>query len=327
MSEDLRPQWPHLENMDRVLKDCPDFLTRPDTQYVVTEKVHGFNARFGVDAEGIPWVGSRNQVVADGDPTRWPDGLQGFVRFAASVLCDQEGYVQLRAGVTLFGEWAGKGVQKGIDYGVPRFFLFGAMDFGELLPWSLVEQLGRGYGLNLVPVLRLSNGVPTAEQLLAIRDRASSIAPTNGEGVVVYAYPVPTDVYGHRVIMKVKAPAFEERTRFRDPNKGQPKSMAPGVQAFAEEYCTAMRLEHVLQQVKDSVDWPGKDKGIVIDVNPLDVEYTGFVMRAMVEDCIREGRGDYDRLTEDEQKAVGKAINPRTKEHLTAARDAATLAA
>ena len=308
--------------MNRVLIECPDFLTRPDTEYVVTEKVHGFNARFGRDEYGFYWVGSRNQIVAEGDPDTWSKTeLQGFVGFAASQVR------LLDEGITLFGEWAGKGVQKGIDYGERDFYLFGVMLGETLLPYSAVEDWSDRLGINTAPRLRFTPAkAPTEAQLLTLRDRPSSIAPTNGEGIVVYAYPVPLDTHGHRLIMKVKAPAFEERTRFRDPDKGKPKELAAGVVAFAEEYCTAMRLEHVLQQVVEQESpspWAGGDGPI----DPLDVVYTGQVMRLMVEDCIREGREDYDRLTEDEQKAVGRAINPLTKSHLTAARDAAIIAA
>jgi hypothetical protein len=312
-----RPKWPHLENMSSVLKVAPDYLdAREGTRWTVTEKVHGFNARFGVDASGVAWCGSRNTVTHEGDPESWNGAdLQGFVRFAS----DQLRKALIANGDTIFGEWAGKGVQKGIDYGDKDFYAFGLMSTqAGLEPFSEVQYYASVLGFKTVPViLRGWEYAPSVEGLQELRDQPSRIAPQHGEGVVVFPYPPILGPYGNPLIMKVKAPSFEERTRFANPDKGKSiAELAPGAEAFAVEYATANRLDHVLQQVAESF---GDD--------PLDVTLTGEVMRGMVEDCIREGQADYDALTEGEQRLVGKAINQLTKQHLTAARDAAIMTA
>ena len=99
METESRPTWPHLENIDRIKAESPEWFDQ-GAEWVVTEKMHGFNARFGRDLDDVLWVGSRTNIVAEGDPAKWPDSLQGFVRFAASSVS------QLLVGETVFGEQA-----------------------------------------------------------------------------------------------------------------------------------------------------------------------------------------------------------------------------
>lgn len=297
------PKWPHLENLDRVLKDIPDYLSREDTTYVVTEKVHGFNARFGVSPDGVPWAGSRNQTVAEGDPDGWSRGdLQGFVGYAADKVRT------LTPGATIFGEWAGKGVQKGIDYGPKDFYVFGWASSHGLGPFEGTYAWAERNGARVVPLLSVN--VTDLDHLNAERQAKSLIAEQGREGIVIYPWPPILDAYGHVVIAKYKAPAFEERTRFRNPNTGQSKfTLTPGAEAFCVEYVTEMRMEHVLALVAEE---SGSD--------PLDPANTGLVLKTMYADCVREGKDDFEALTEDEQKFLGKVMNPHTKRLLDAAR-------
>ena len=327
MSDEKRPRWPHLENLDRVLKEDPDFFDLNETrqtgvyrQWTITEKLHGFNARFGVDTDGVPWVGGRNEVACEGDPAGWDRSkLQGFVAFAA----DRVGY--LAPGVTLFGEWAGKGVQKGINYGDKAFYAFGLMVDGQLANWNRLEKLCAGLYVSLVPLLYIGWEAPQPIALQNIwRQQKSRIAKEDWEGVVVSAHPPKADKYGHITIVKVKSPKFEERAHARA-ERPVPADMATA-QAFAADYVTDMRLDHVLDQVAEELRM-SVALGLLRDedTDPLDPKNTGRVLKAMFEDVVREGKADFDRLPEADQKLVRKAVPPLAKELLTLRRDSATI--
>lgn len=319
-----RPTWPHLENLDRVLQDEPEYLD-PNVElelakisgvhrrWFITEKLHGFNGRFGIDEDGVPWVGSRNQVVAEGHSDGWDQSaLQGFVAFAA------EHVIDLFPGATLFGEWAGKGVQKGIDYGAPDFYAFGLMDGGDLQSWDRMAGLCFGIGIKTVPLISAQYDVPHPFALQALRDQPSQIASSNWEGVCLSSWPQKADSYGRPLIVKIKSPAFAETAREKKDRPAGQTIVMDGARAFAADYVTAMRLEHVLDQVREANGFQS---------NPLDVRHTGDVLRAMYQDVAREGAADLAALPEDQQKLVGKVVADLTKPLLVAARDAAALVA
>src|ERR1035437_915823 len=154
-----RPLWPHLENIDRIRVERPEWFD-PSATWVITEKIHGFNARFGVDLDGTPWVGTRNNVLFEGDATKWPrEAQQGFVGYAADHV------MELLVGMTLFGEWAGKGIQKGIDYGEKDFYAFGMMMFDALVYWDALVDECHIRGIKTVPIIYFGSGLPSVEQL------------------------------------------------------------------------------------------------------------------------------------------------------------------
>lgn len=317
----VRPTWPHLENLDRVLQDEPDYLdpnaelelakaTGVHRRWFITEKLHGFNGRFGIDEDGTPWVGSRNQVIAEGHPDGWDtSALQGFVAFAADHV------MALTTGETLFGEWAGKGIQKGIDYGARDFYAFGLMVDSELASWDELTTICMTLGVKTVPLISAQYDVPHPFALQALRDQPSKIAGTNWEGVCLSSHPQKTDRYGRPLIVKIKSPTFAETAREKKDRPAGQAIVMDGARAFAEDYVTAMRLEHVLDQVRESSG-----------SNPLDVRLTGDVLRAMYQDVAREGATDLAALPEDQQKLVGKVVAELTKPLLVAARDAALVA-
>lgn len=290
-----RMKFPHLENLDRI----PWFLT--DAEYVtVSEKIDGFNARFGRDIHGDFWVGSRNREV---DPETEP--LQGFSAFALSRAAD------VPLGVTIFGEWAGKGIQKRIDYGEPSFHFFDG-HFGQARehPYNWFDPDDMADYAELLDLTRArviyEGVVPPLGDLDKFR-KADGI-----EGIVIRSHPIITDRFGHPTIAKFKNPAFEERASKR---VERPIVDLSNVIAFVEEYATAERLSHVLAQVGET------------GVDALAPQATGDVLRAMYHDVVREGGADYEALSEADQKALGSVLNRTTKALLDDARLAALAAA
>lgn len=290
--DSARPTYPHLDSLERVLVQIPDFL---DREVTVTEKIHGFNARVGRDPEGRLWVGTRKQAYdLDDAPS-----LQGFTDHARA-------FHEIPTGVTVYGEWAGRGVQKGVDYGEEkRFFVFAErMLDGPVL--SSTTTLDQHWLLGAVTVPIIVQGRTTLEVLDELR-RMPTIAGVDSprEGVVVAPVEPVLDVYGHQVIAKFKAPQFAERASVRD---DRPPMDTTAVDAIAAEYVVAERMRHVLDQVREST---GRD--------PLDPALTGDVLKAMFGDVV-EDSSEVEALSDDDRKKLGKAVNKIAKPLLDEAR-------
>lgn len=307
--DSARPTFPHLDNLERVLVADPEYLTRPVT---VTEKIHGFNARVGVDPEGKLWVGTRSEAYyLDEAPTdkgsHSVPGLQGFVEYA-------RGFHDLPVGMTVYGEWAGKGVQKGIDYGEKTFYVFAErMLDGPVASSRDVLDQHLHLGARTVPII--SEGVALLDVLDELRRGGSVVAPGQPiEGVVIAPLEVVVDKYGHQVIAKFKSPAFQERASARD---DKPRLDTGSVDAIAAEFVVGERLRHVLDQVAENFQQD----------DPLDVSHTGDVLRAMYRDVCEDAADEVEALSEDDRKLLGSAVNRATKPLLDAARLAQARAA
>ena len=128
------------------------------------------------------------------------------------------------------------------------------------------------------------------------RDRPSVQAKRNGimedrprEGVVIRPPFEVTKNNGERVMCKHKQDAFSERAtpqKVIDPAKLQVLTEAT---AIADEWVTMHRLEHVLQKLPSDINMEG----------------TGQVIKAMIEDVTREAAGEIVD-TPDARKAIGK---------------------
>jgi hypothetical protein len=106
------------------------------------------------------------------------------------------------------------------------------------------------------------------------------------EGVVLRPLVEMRINNGDRVICKYKPDEQMETKTTRVVSEEQLKILSDAKE-IAEEWCTNLRLEHVLQR------FPA-------DVN---IESMGDVIKAMIEDVYREGKGEIV-----ESKEVGKAI-------------------
>lgn len=204
-----------------VAPDHPTFHTYTDIQHywrypdriqpgepvVMTEKIHGTNARYGLintgPEEWMFMVGSHRRRLKTGSNIYW-DHLHEHGHLALlSYLCDEE------HDVILFGEVFGPRIQD-MDYGVnkPSFSLFDISVDGQYLDWSEVSQLCAMFTVQTVPVLYEG---PFDKLVL----EAHTHGPTtfNGvrckfkgrEGVVVKPIEERQDSYGRVILKSVSA--------------------------------------------------------------------------------------------------------------------------
>lgn len=150
------------------------------------------------------------------------------------------------------------------------------------------------------------------DSLNAERDAMSIQASRHGmgddkkrEGVVLRPLMEMVDSYGSRIIAKHKRDDFRETNT---PRETKPKDLEVLVQAeaIAKEWVTPMRLTHVIDKLRAS--------GIPCE----DVQHTGHVIKAMVDDVIAEGKGEIT-WSRDATREVGRAAAKMFKERLNAA--------
>lgn len=110
--------WPKIRRLEKV-------------QMVVTEKIDGTNAAIGVTEDREVWAQSRTKIIT---PGKGNDNA-GFAAWVSENEPDLAN--QLGPGLH-FGEWWGKGIQRGYDLEEKRFSLFNTgrwtsvlNDFGE----------------------------------------------------------------------------------------------------------------------------------------------------------------------------------------------------
>jgi hypothetical protein len=181
--------------------------------------------------------------------------------------------------VVVYGEVYGGSMQKMSDvYGKSLAFI--AFDVQRAGRWLTVPEANAfcdSLEIEFVPWHRCSTDIA---ELAKHRDAPSEVAVRRGcgsdkqrEGIVLRPVMEFTNAYGERVIAKHKTDKFRETTTPRDASIDPAKlQVLADAQAIADEWCSAMRLLHVLDKL------PGakiRDMKKVLD--------------AMVEDVQREG--------------------------------------
>lgn len=187
--------------------------------------------------------------------------------------------------VTVYGEAYGGSQQKqAYRYGPTLRFAAFDVEVGDL--WLAVPQaheLVKQLGLEFVHFVKVSTDLAALD---AERDAPSEQARRNGvegdkfrEGVVLRPLIELRDHRGERVMAKHKRDEERETATPRAVISPEKQVILDQAQAIADEWVTLMRLEHVLDKLKGE----GVESGI---------EATGTIMRAMIEDVLREGAGE-----------------------------------
>lgn len=201
--------------------------------------------------------------------------------------------------VVVFGEAYG-GRQQGMSatYGNQLRFVAFDVKMGEYwLDVPKADKVALKLGLSFVPYELVSTDIAALD---FERDRPSRIAKLCGieedkpaEGIVIRPIIEVRLNSGERMIAKHKRSDFSERgskadTKVIDPNKMKVLSDA---QEIADEWVTPMRLNHILGKVD-------KEFGM---------EDMSFVLRSMVEDIMKESKGEII-----DSKEARKAISANT---------------
>lgn len=277
----------HIENLYK----CQDILMFRECYAL--EKIHGTSAH-------VRWADGKVSLSSGGEsPARFSalfDEAALTAKFAELV----------QGACVVYGEAYG-GKQQGMKatYGdALRFIVFDIQIDGMWLSVPQMDALAKSLGFDVVQWTK----VPTDLAVLdALRDAPSSQAFLNGcgerprEGVILRPLVEMTKNNGDRVIAKHKCAAFEERAtpqKVVDPSQ---LAVLEKAEAIANEWVTPMRLTHVLDKI------PG----------PHGMQHTPIVIKAMVEDVYREGKGEIVE-SKDAERAIGKRAAQLFKARVTA---------
>lgn len=256
------------------------------------EKVHGTSA-------SIEWKSGAIELSS---------GVVKASRFASLFDAAKLTEVFLAMGheaVIVYGEAYGGSVLKQTwRYGPELRFVVFDVQIGEL--WLAVPQahdVCEKLGLEFVHYAKVSTDL---EVLNAERDAPSEQARRNGvegdkprEGIVARPLIELTDNRGYRIIVKHKRDEERETNTPRpvaDPAKLQ---VLMDADRIAVEWVTPTRLEHVLAKLE-----AGRAR-----------EHTGDVIRAMIEDVLREAEGEIVDSRE-ARAAIGRKTADVFKLHL-----------
>ncbi len=255
------------------------------------EKIHGTSAN-------ISWSNETVNLFSGGEK---------FERFAS--LFDLEDlktkFEELgHSKIHVYGEAYG-GKQQGMKdvYGEELKFVVFDVKIGDMwLEVPNAENITNKLGLEFVFYEKVSTEI---EELNKQRDRDSTQAIRNGvgigkkmEGVVLRPLTEMTLKTGERVIAKHKRDEFRETATPRDVSPEQFKVLEEA-KAIAEEWVTEMRLKHVLDKLPQNIG----------------IESTKLVIKAMVEDVLREAKGEIVENRETE-KAIGSRAAKLFKQSL-----------
>lgn len=279
----------HIENFYKNHRDILLFK-----ELYALEKLHGTSAHIGFLS--TPLIGMPEHAVSMGTPEQhrlyWDDNGQvelfsggaSINVFEKMISVSALSEVLTRMGITrvaIHGELYGGSQQKQVHRYGPTL-KFCAFDVRVNDTWLCVpdaEKFVQELGLEFVSWVKI-NG--TVEACDLARDAFSVQAKRNGitepqymEGVVLRPLTEFVDHRGNRVVSKHKRPEERETATVRTPSADSLKVLSEAT-AIAQEWVTETRLDHVLDKLPQGI---GIDK-------------TGVVLKAMIEDVLREGAGE-----------------------------------
>jgi len=196
--------------------------------------------------------------------------------------------------VVVFGEaYGGKCQGMSETYGKElKFVVFDVKVDGNWLDIPNAEDVTKKLGLEFVDYVKITTDLKEIDKQ---RDLQSTQAIRNGcgegklrEGVVLRPLMELIKNNGKRLIVKHKGDSFKETKTKREVNPEQLKILEDA-KAIAEEWVTPMRLTHVLDKLG----------------NPTEIEKTREVIKAMIEDVMRESKGEIKSSKESIQ-CIGK---------------------
>jgi hypothetical protein len=261
------------------------------------EKIHGTSAH--ITFERLNKAGSTKPVVH----IKYFSGGAAHSSFSAlfrdeTLVEDFITKVDQGCSITVYGEAYGGKMQKMSDVYGPNL-MFVAFDVKVGDNWLSVPQAKEvcdELGLDFVWYTECDSDVKTLDKY---RDQCSQQAIKNGmgegkesEGIVIRPLIELTKNNGGRIMSKHKGDNFRETAKVRKVVDPAQMEVLKEAQTIADEWVTAMRLEHVV----DKLD------GVSIDVSCI-----GKIIPAMIEDVKRESEDEVLWST-----AAAKAVGTTT---------------
>ncbi|QPB08846.1 RnlB-like RNA ligase [Klebsiella phage Metamorpho] len=286
-------------------------------EWVAREKIHGTNFSVIITpTEIVP--AKRTGPILDGESFFGHEIIMKKYKDSFVKMQNMLNTMDL-VSVQIFGEFAGGGIQKGVDYGEKDFYVFDilANSGGETRYWDdyVVESFATGLGLKLAPLLGRGSFADLSQlpnMLDVVVNEYNKLAATNLEEANKKVWPVIVaesniaegyvlkPVYpkffnnGTRVAIKCKNSKFSEKAKSDKPIKPKVELTENDkrVLEIFSEYVTWNRVSNVLSHIGSVT---AKDFGRVM----------GLTMKDIINEAAREG---HDILFADNPSVVKKEI-------------------
>jgi Rnl2 family RNA ligase len=222
--------------------------------YILQEKIHGANVSWVFGSDGAFEVGKRTSVLTNED--NFYNFKIMYEEYADVIILLKEYALENECNLNVFGEWFGKGIQKGVDYGPKKQLLFYDVLIDNVLmsPFEMDDLFSL---LNISDMMVPNFG--TVDSLQEAIDFDTSIKVTKVypegksiiEGVVIKPYyNTMRSENGKTFYLKNKNEVFKEIQKKRKKNKPKveyPEHVQRIKNAFSE-YITENRLNNVFSK-------------------------------------------------------------------------------
>lgn len=219
---------------------------------VVTEKIHGTQGRIFIFPDEVK-VGTRRRIIETGGG--YPQQYETLYTLGetARIKMLEEGEVPCGQ-VSIFGEYAGEGVQKGIKYteSGKDFWAFAVL-IGENL-WLdtlAAKEFCERYEIKFVPFLYI--GVPDMEVFNRLYEQNSYILGIKDnmmEGIVITSQPLVLNIFGEKIQAKHKNDKWSESTKSAKKPKDSSEEMK-----FTIENINEVRVLHAVDKLREADTW------------------------------------------------------------------------
>jgi len=291
-------------------------IPKPVIEFTGTVKIHGTNAGVSFNKKEGLWVQSRENIIT---PLQDNAGFAFFVELKKTYFEElfQELYKRFNLSddltLTIFGEWAGQGIQKGVAISelVKAFYIFGLkvskdhedfvsyyIDTNEFTSRICEEQI---YCITDFQTYNLSidfnNPKLAQDELIKLTEEVENHCPV--------AKQLGVDGVGEGIVWtgKYKDKLYRFKVKGEKHSVTKAKTLAPvdteklkSIEAFVDYTVTENRLDQAIEKIGSS-----------------DVSHLGDIIRWMVNDIVTE---ELHTLTEnglEPDKAVKGEIAKRTR--------------
>jgi len=284
-------RYPKIPNFEGLSGRYDTIFSVPSVR--IEEKYHGTQFRIFIDDDGKLLFGSRRQMLTPtgnvrseklGNPFYQGRPLKAALKYFPIVeisnLEDRfEHYklnftfmqtiehsplfakLDLKFPLTFFGEFVGRGVQGGVDYGEDEWYLFDVYDHEHetYVDYKTLEELAHFFNMPLVPILALYSK-PTPTLFQECLDRPT-LLEKNGkkEGIVIKADPPKRDRYEDWIVCKIKSEEFKEKIKVPKKKKVINPKAREQAEMFASQVITLGRLRNVVDRLKQQNLWTGDE--------------------------------------------------------------------
>lgn len=192
-------EFPHYTDIEGYRR-WPDLLQEGE-EVVITEKIHGCNARYAFHQDRM-WAGSRTSIKKPDQDVMY----QNLFWKAANQNKLEEKLREI-TGIGVYGEVFGS--NQDLKYDMPgghhgfRVFDMVKLETGAFLDWDQVVEISGKVGFTMVPVLYRG---PWSKDLLKLANGNSTFAKNVREGCVIHPVKERVAEYGgaiQRVILKM----------------------------------------------------------------------------------------------------------------------------